>query len=101
MGRGTELKAPSNTVVEEEQGGGQTPPSETPHALEARALTQKLITQFTGYKAKGEMARCKDCAALLPEGEVHTCQWLPWVILQIVEYSRWWSNTVPPIQKWY
>ena len=71
-GEGEELRDPSNTVVEEERGGSQTSLAEIPHALGARAVTQKLITQFTGYKAKGEMARCKDCAALFPEGEVHT-----------------------------
>ena len=102
MGRGEELKAPSNTVVEEERGGGQTPPTETPHTLEARTLTQKLITQFTGYEAAGS----EDRAAVLPEVEVHMVMDIttplplsPMSDTRVVEYSQWWNNTLPPIQE--
>ena len=61
-------RAPPNTVVGEERGGAQTPPTDFPLNIEKRVLSQKLLTEYTRYKAKGALAGSVDRAAVLLEG---------------------------------
>ena len=61
-------RAPPNTVVGEERGGAQTPPTDFPLNIEKRVLSQKLLTEYTRYKAEGALAGSVDRAAVLLEG---------------------------------